>query len=415
MNVSIKTKHSAPNQRKARIIPVIATCPACGHHVAAPFFPAGDKPLATLAWPKSQREANEMKRLPLNFVCCVDCSHVFNTEFEYEEVPYSEKPNLMFNEGKNWSEYIQRMQRRIIDSLPSNARVVEIGHGNGAFLSALSRLRPKGTFIGFDPNGAARGSGNVELVQALFQPDIHLAEIMPDIVISRHVLEHLMNPLAFLQSLQFHASSIELDLLAYFEAPCIDRAIQTRRTVDFYYEHNSQFTSKSFSRMLSRCGAVPEDIGLGYGGEVIYGFVRMGDCKRQIDHARLATDFMQSTLVSERVIQLQLQELVDAGRRVAIWGGTGKSAAFINRYVVDAERFPIVVDSDPDKAGTYVPGAGQEIRYRDYLLEHPVDVLIIPPQWRARDIIAEMKQAAICVPSILIEHKGELVEFKGQY
>ncbi|MDP8245584.1 MAG: class I SAM-dependent methyltransferase [Candidatus Hinthialibacter antarcticus] len=415
MTASVKRKQVASRPHKARPKPLIATCPACGHHIAAPFFPAGDKPLATLAWPKSQGEAQRMKQLPLNYVCCVDCSHVFNTEFQYDEVPYSEKPNLMFNEGKNWSEFIQRMQRRIIDPLPSAPRVVEIGHGNGAFLSALSRLRPEGKFIGFDPNGAAKGSENVELVQALFQPDIHLAEIMPDIVISRHVLEHLMNPLAFLQSLQFHASSIDLDLLAYFEAPCIDRAIQTQRTVDFYYEHNSQFTSKSFSRMLSRCGAVPEDIGLGYGGEVIYGFVRMGDCKRQIEHAHMATSFMESAYASERTIKRQLQELTDAGRRVAIWGGTGKSAAFINRYELDAERFPIVVDSDPDKAGTYVPGAGQEIRYRDYLKGRPVDVLIIPPQWRARDIVAEMKRESIQVNSILIEHKGELVEFNNQY
>jgi len=49
-------------------------------------------------------------------------------------------------------------------------------------------------------------------------------------------------------------------------------------------------------------------------------------------------------------------------RPVAIWGGTGKSAAFMNRYAVDAARFPIVVDSDPAKVGTFVPGTGQEIR-----------------------------------------------------
>ncbi|MBZ0257570.1 hypothetical protein K8I31_16005, partial [bacterium] len=154
MTASVKSKLNASKPPKTRINPVIVTCPACGHHVAAPFFPAGDKPLATLAWPKSRQEASNMKQLPLNYVCCVDCSHVFNTEFQYGEVPYSEKPNLMFNEGKNWSEFIQRMQQRIIDSLPAKPRVVEIGHGNGAFLSTLSKLRPQGTFIGFDPNGA---------------------------------------------------------------------------------------------------------------------------------------------------------------------------------------------------------------------------------------------------------------------
>jgi hypothetical protein len=96
---------------------------------------------------------------------------------------------------------------------------------------------------------------------------------------------------------------------------------------------------------------------------------------------------------------------------VAVWGGTGKSAAFINRFGMDAERFPTVVDSDAQKAGTFVPGTGQEIRFRDYLLEHPVDVIVIPPQWRARDILGEMDRAGIRCASVLIEHEGRLVDF----
>jgi hypothetical protein len=38
---------------------------------------------------------------------------------------------------------------------------------------------------------------------------------------------------------------------------------------------------------------------------------------------------------------------------VAIWGGSGKSVAFINRYGLDSERFPTVVDSDAAKTGTF--------------------------------------------------------------
>ena len=63
-----------------------------------------------------------------------------------------------------------------------------------------------------------------------------------------------------------------------------------------------------------------------------------------------------------------LAALADAGRSVAIWGGTGKSAAFMNRYRVDATRFPVIIDSDPAKVGTFVPGMGQAIRGRDWQL-----------------------------------------------
>ena len=37
--------------------------------------------------------------------------------------------------------------------------------------------------------------------------------------------------------------------LAYFEVPCIDTAIASGRTVDFYYEHSSQFTTASCRRI----------------------------------------------------------------------------------------------------------------------------------------------------------------------
>jgi len=39
-----------------------------------------------------------------------------------------------------------------------------------------------------------------------------------------------------------------------------------------------------------------------------------------------------------------------------------------------------------------------------------VDVVVIPPQWRAADIIAEMKNCGIAVSRVLIEHQGHLVE-----
>jgi len=94
-----------------------------------------------------------------------------------------------------------------------------------------------------------------------------------------------------------------------------------------------------------------------------------------------------------------------------VWGGTGKSAAFINRYSLDRERFPIVVDSDAAKVGTFVPGTGQEIRSRDWMIKHPDAVVIIPPQWRALDIVLEMEAAGIAFKRVLIEHEGALIDY----
>ncbi len=388
-----------------------AACPACTHHVAVDFFDGGEQPLATLGWPESSEEASAMHRHALDFVRCVDCGHVFNVGFDYAKVPYSRKPNLMFNAGKIWSGFLAETQQKIVAELPAQPTVVEVGYGDGGFLGALAALAPGGRYVGFDPHGANAPDGSIETRKELFEPSQHLQELAPDILISRHVLEHLHNPLGFLQEISFAATLLGRAPLAYFEVPCIDNALASRRTVDFYYEHSSQFTTRSFEAMLSRAGVEVLEIGHGYDGEVVFGLVRIGDIQSHHHLAQEAEIFHEATGTALATIGAELEALHASGRPIAVWGGTGKSAAFLCRYGMDSERFPIVVDSDPMKVDTHVPGTGQQIRYRDYLLEHPVDVLIIPPQWRAADIVSEMAECGIEVEQILIEHQGKLTDF----
>lgn len=389
-----------------------AICPACGHHIAVTFFDGGNQPLATIAWPKSADEARSMPRLPLSFVRCVDCGHVFNEAFDYAHVPYSDKPNLMFNRAGIWSRHLERMRDLMLELLPERPVVVEIGCGEGLMLRALADARPDGSYIGFDPNATVDAAGgSVEARQELFDPAIHLAECRPDMIISRHVLEHLMNPLGFLQRLAFSAEWQGIQTRLFLEVPCIDRVFESGRIADFYYEHNSHFTTRSFTRMLERCSTQVKRVEHGYDGEVIFGVVEVGSREHGIEFANEAIDFGKGASLAKETIGGQLDELHRSGARVAIWGGTGKSAAFINYYGVDAVRFPVVVDSDRDKAGTYVPGAGQLIRFRDHLLSNPVEVILIPTQWRARDIVEEIKRSGIAYRKVLIEHKGVLIDF----
>ena len=391
----------------------LANCPACGHHVAVSFFDGGRQPLATLTWPATKESAKAQPRLPLDFVMCVECSHVFNRSFKYTDVPYSEKPNLMFNLGAAWSGFLMDVRRAILSELPARPVVVEIGHGDGSFLASLADERPGGRFVGFDPNGAASGHDGVEFRADLFDPARHLAELRPNMIISRHVLEHLVSPVAFVQGISFAAALLGLKLRMYMEVPCIDAAIAGQRSVDFYYEHSSQFTTSSFRRMLAHAFANILEVGHGYGGEVVFAFVELGAPSHTVVQARVASSFRDAAAVAITTIGAQLAALHEAGTRVAIWGGTGKSAAFMCRYGVDAERFPLVVDSDPAKVGTFVPGTGQEIRFRDWLLRHTVEVIIIPPQWRAADIVNEMGAIGIKADRVLIEYRGHLIDYSS--
>lgn len=390
---------------------VVAHCPVCDHAIAAPFFNGGLQPLATLGWPQSVEEAQAMARFPLEFVQCPQCTHVWNRLFSYESIPYQNNPNRMFNTGSIWRGHLAETRDLLISRLPDSPTVTEIGCGEGHFLRGLAEARNgEGRFVGFDPNATVETGRGVEFHARYFQPLEDMPSLAPDAVVMRHVLEHLTDTSAFVEQLAWGAATLGKPVWLFAEMPCIDRVFETGRLADFFYEHVSHFTTQSFRTLMERAGEVVE-MAHGYEGEVIYALVRLGVPEVMRDRARASNAFAQHAETNLATIRTQLDELATRSARVAIWGGTGKAAAFIHQFGADAERFPLVVDSDPDKAGTFVPGTGQEIVFRDVLKTQPADVVIIPTQWRAKDIVAEMNREGISATQVLIEHQGRLIDF----
>lgn len=394
---------------KQQLVP--AVCPVCAHSVAAAFFDGGQHALATLGWPASAAQAQAMAVQPHDFVQCPQCTHVWNRAFSYDAIPYQNNPNRMFNKGGIWKGHLADTRDVLLARLPDSPTVIDIGCGEGHFVRALADARgEQGRFIGFDPNATPETGRGVEFHARYFQPLQDVPEFAPDALVIRHVLEHLTDPASLVEQMAWAASRSDKPCWLFAEVPCIDRVFATGRLADFFYEHMSHFTTESFRTLMQRAGEVVQ-LAHGYDGEVVYALVRLQIPKALRERARHSNAFAAAAQRSRKTIAAQLDSLATSGQRVAIWGGTGKAAAFMHQFGADARRFPLVVDSDPDKAGTFVPGLGQEIVYRDLLKTQPVDVVILPTQWRARDIAAEMAREGIVAKSILIEHEGGLIDF----
>ncbi|MET0271592.1 MAG: class I SAM-dependent methyltransferase [Phenylobacterium sp.] len=395
----------------AQLVP--APCPVCAHGVAAPFLDGGRHPLATLGWPSSAEEAQAMPRLAHDFVQCPRCTHVWNRSFTYEDVPYRDNPNRMFNNGLIWKGHLAESCELLVRQMPDAPTLVEIGCGEGHFLRALAQAcGGKGQVLGFDPSTHPETGQGFEFHPRLFDPLADVPGFLPDAIVVRHVLEHLTQPSVLLEQLAWAASQVEKDVWLFAESPCIDRVFKTRRMADFFYEHVSHFTTDSFRTLMERAGDVFE-LAHGYDSEVVYALVRLGAPEAARRRATDALAFRRQAEVSRATIREQIDALAASGRSTAIWGGTGKGATFMHQFGVDAARFPLVVDSDPGKVGAYVPGMGQRIAFRDVLKGRPLDVVIIPTQWRAADIVGEMEREGIAPGQILIEHDGRLIDYRA--
>ncbi|PKL77066.1 MAG: methyltransferase [Candidatus Melainabacteria bacterium HGW-Melainabacteria-1] len=388
-------------------------CLACGFHGAMPLFDGGLQPLATLGWPDNAESSLQMERLRLDFIRCLRCGHIYNQAFEYQQVPYVKHPNLMYNQASLWQAHQQAICQRLAAALPEDPVVIEIGCGSGGFLKQLAQHVGCGQFIGFDPNsGTSLDSDRVSLRPELFVPAKHLAAYQPDLILSRHVLEHLINPLAFIQELAFASSLLGQQPSLFFEVPCVDRVLAFGRLEDLYYEHNSHFTSHSFKAMLQSLDCRVESIETGYNQEVIFGLIKLEPMPLARQIVAETENFSQLARAARQHIPIQIRSLLTAGKRLALWGGTGKGAAFVHHFGLDLPHIPmLVVDSDPDKVGSYVPGSQYRISPRQLLLEEPVDTILIPAQWRAQDIVLEIQAAGIPYQQLLLEHQGQLVDF----
>ena len=361
-------------------------CIVCGHRLSSLFF-TSEQPIQTLSWPKTEEEALNSKILPLNFVQCINCGHIFNTEFIYENINYKNNDNLMFNNSLCWGECINQTKEFLISTLSENSVVVEIGCGNGEFLHSLAKKRPDSKFYGFDPNntsGIDSEISNLFFYKDYFDLSDDLKRLKPNLIISRHMLEHLSMPSEFLQTLVYHCEKNNIPTKLYIEVPCVDNAIQDNRISDFYYEHNSHFTSESFVALFTVSGCRIVRIQTIFNNEVLAGLVAINyaDCK--VEKVNQANSFIKNSIAVKKNMEQVKKQLLFKKQPIVIWGGSGKAAMFINYFNFNKEDFPIVVDSDRRKQIFFVPKAGQKICSPDILHEIPPSIIIIATKWRKK-------------------------------
>lgn len=393
-------------------------CLACHGRIVEPFYSPGPQPLMALNLPKSQGEAKNSPLYPMNFYMCCFCGHIFNSDFDYAKVPYEEDSNLMYNQGSGWQTHLEQMASLLRGGNREPGKtIIDIGAGDGGFLDILSRQYSReGTVarcIAFEPGIESETCRTLgfEVYADYFIPQRDVRKFDPDILVCRHVLEHLQAPRDFVAEIAYHANMNQVFPLFFAEVPCITKALGTHRITDFLYEHASNFTQRSLQVMFESAGWVTHNEFLTYNDEVAVWIGR----PQQLDLSfeKQAKVFRDHTWDAVTNIHSKLTVRRRAGESIVFWGGTGKGAAFLNAYHLKGDR---VVDSDIHKVGRHVPGTAQRIEHSDVLLKKPVNAIVITTRWRAADIYAEIKRKGIKYGELLVLDGSFLREYtRGEY
>jgi|LakMenEpi03Aug12_release.lakeMendotaPanAssembly.Ray.scaffolds.fasta_scaffold01994_19 SAM-dependent methyltransferase len=226
-------------------------CPCCGQPSLQPLLDLGNLPLSGIFFIQPPPH-------PLNasllLESCPTCSFVRKAKLPGAQRSYE------FIDRDTVSQipaYLDNILNGILFRVSPSSLVVEIGSNDGSFLQIL---RQKGyhNFIGVEPSQhlAAKATKNgVKTYSTYFNIDtsqtITRAHGKADIIICRHTLEHIPDPLSFLQACK---SLLSEDGYIYLECPDSMTLFHQHRIHEIWDEHENYFTRRTMEMILQHSG-----------------------------------------------------------------------------------------------------------------------------------------------------------------
>src|SRR5438067_2170107 len=364
-------------------------CPICESETLSDFLFRGKVPIHQNMLMQDQQSALNVPRGDLTLCVCQSCGFIFNRSFAPPSSMYGEEYENTQACSPSFAQYMNRLVEHIIvDREVRNSHVVEVGCGNGLFLRKLVAYdgsQNKG--FGFDPS--YRGElidldGRLSFANRYY--DEQCADVPADVVVCRHVIEHVARPVDLLLTIRRALVRAERPRL-FFETPCVEWILKNRVMWDFFYEHCSYFTAASLTTAFEMAGFQVDDVRTVFGDQYLWleaslTNIRPSVSKNGEDIVGLAADFAKSEAESMGRCREKIRRL-SAGGKVALWGAGAKGATFAN--MIDPERCWIdcIVDLNPAKQGHFLPGSGHPIvNYSDLCARGVETAIVMNPNYR---------------------------------
>jgi hypothetical protein len=337
----------------------------------------------------------------LRIVACRTCGFVFNAAFDPSLVDYDARYENDQGNSPAFSAHMDAMADRILDGLRgrTDIGVVEIGYGQARFLTTLVE-RSDGrisTAVGYDP--AWRGETSAPHVRVEARNfDAQALRLLPrpiDVILSRHVIEHLADPVGFLRDVRKALPSSWNGRL-FLETPSLEWIANGHMLHDFFYEHCNYFSSAALGCALARAGFRAPRIDYVFEGQYHWAEVVVGQSDTAAPELAAGLASLGALAAYERDFASRWQTTLASLRpkgNIAIWGAGAKGMTFANIVDPHLERIACVVDINPAKQNLFAPVTAHPIRApRDALRDGLAGIIIMNPNYRA-EIAAELSRA----------------------
>jgi hypothetical protein len=384
---------------------VAQSCPVCSRPVDAPFVEIPGVPVHVSALHRTPDGARTAYRGDLELVFCESCGFIWNAAYDPALVTYDTAYEASLDHSPAFVAYVEGLAQRLVERYDLRGRrIVEIGCGQADFLHRLAEAGGN-VGIGYDPAYVGPGTdGRVTVRQELYTRET-AGEDQPDFVACRHVLEHIERPLEFIRGLR-RTLDAERGTPVYFEVPNGEHQLGHGVVWDMIYAHYSTFTAPSLRALFELGGFEVVDTGTAFGEQYLWIEARPAAVPQrtpraaEVDRVRaLAGRFASDVDGLMRAWRRRVDAYAASGRRVVLWGAGAKGVTLVNA-LGDEPPIGRVVDVNPRKQGSFVPGAGTPVVGPQELRDYGPDVVVLAnPIYRdeVREILEGLGQWPVLV------------------
>jgi len=342
-------------------------CPICNSKNLFKFLERKHVPVHQNLLYSDANSAVNAVRGDLNLAVCFNCGFVFNQTFDLSKLSYGEKYDNTQDISPYFNEYLSKLANQMIsDKKIQNCKILEIGCGKGTFLRKLVKDKTlKNIAYGFDPSYVGPiidFEGRLQFFKKFY--DKNCTSINANVIISRHVIEHIPDPLNLLQ---LGRKTLEKSSKAqiFFETPSINWILQNQVIYDFFYEHCSYFSADSLTTAFEKSGFRVKNVHTIFEDQYLWLEAITTDKNLgPIYHPGITPSLAQKFSNNENIIKTnwlkKIHELFENGK-VAIWGAGAKGVTFANLIDPQCKLIDSVIDLNDKKQGKYLAGTGHPI------------------------------------------------------
>lgn len=383
-------------------------CPVCGRGRLEPFLHLPEVPVLSTAFHPDRASALAAPRGDLDLALCRSCSLVWNTAFDANLVDYTPDYENSQHFSPAFRDYVTDLAERLggLHDLTGKT-VVDVGCGKGEFLALLAEAADAHG-LGFDPTFDGEvDSDRIEVIREYYDRDT-AADLDATLVMARHVVEHLADPVGFLTGVREASGP---DAAMYYEVPNAEFVFSDDGMWDLIYQHVGYFSMPSLDMALRASGHDVLEVAEAFHGQFL-----------GIDAApasSLATrktpglpspseieDFMSRVETFARRHQKRLQRwnehMSNHGTAdIALWGAGAKGVSFLN-LLEDPGMIDHVIDVNPRKTGRFLPGTGHQVTEPSTIAGKNIEqVLIMNPAYMG-EIKAELARLGVMAEVLVV-------------